>query len=106
MNVNFFGVVNGTQAFLPYWFENNDGAIVSVSSIFGLIGPPNHSDCSASKFAVRGFTEALMVKLLHSPISVHLVRPGGINTNIARSEHAQAFKHKYLSTPPKLSFAM
>jgi NAD(P)-dependent dehydrogenase (short-subunit alcohol dehydrogenase family) len=101
MNINFFGVVNGTQAFLPQLLENNEGAIVNVSSIFGLIGPPNNSDYSASKFAVRGFTEALMVELLHSPISVHLVHPGGINTNIARSEHAQAFKHKYLSTPPE-----
>ena len=102
MNINFFGVVNGTQAFLPQLFENNEGAIVNVSSIFGLIGPPNNSDYSASKFAVRGFTEALMVELLHSPISVHLVHPGGINTNIARSEHAQAFKKKYLSTPPEV----
>lgn len=101
MNINFFGVVNGTLAFLPQLLENHEGAIVNVSSIFGLIGPPNSSDYSASKFAVRGFTESLMVELMHTPISVHLVHPGGINTNIARSEHAQAFKQKYLSTPPE-----
>ena len=101
MNINFFGVVNGTQVFLPQLLENGEGAIVNVSSIFGLIGPPNHTDYSASKFAVRGFTEALMVELLDSPISVHLVHPGGINTNITRAHHTQAFKSKYLSTPPE-----
>lgn len=101
MRINFFGVVNGTQAFLPQLLENGEGAIVNVSSIFGLIGPPNYADYSASKFAVRGFTEALMVELLKTPISVHLVHPGGIATNIARGEGAQAFKSKYLTTPPE-----
>lgn len=100
MRVNFIGVVNGTQAFLPQLLANNEGAIVNVSSIFGLIGPPNHSDYCASKFAVRGFTEALMVELRESPVSVHLVHPGGIATNIARSQASQPFSRKYLSTPP------
>lgn len=102
MRINFFGVLHGTQVFLPQLLANGEGAVVNVSSIFGLIGPPNHSDYSASKFAVRGFTEALMVELHKSPISVHLVHPGGIATNIARSESSKDFSNKYLSTPPEV----
>ncbi len=101
MNINFYGVVHGTQVFLPQLIENGEGAVVNVSSIFGLIGPPNNSDYSAAKFAVRGFTEALMVELHDSPISVHLVHPGGIATNIANVPQHQAFSDKYLSTPPE-----
>lgn len=101
MGINFYGVVHGTQVFLPQLIENGEGAVVNVSSIFGLIGPPNHCDYSAAKFAVRGFTQALMVELHDSPISVHLVHPGGIATNIANVPQHQAFSNKYLSTPPE-----
>lgn len=100
MRINFYGVVHGSQVFLPQLLANGEGALVNVSSIFGLIGTPSNSGYCASKFAVRGFTEALMVELQDSPVSVHLVHPGGIATNIARAEHVQAFKQKYLSTPP------
>lgn len=101
MRINFFGVVHGTRAFLPQLRENREGAIVNVSSIFGLVGTPNHTDYCASKFAVRGFTEALMVELQESAVSVHLVHPGGIATNIARSAGSQEFSRKYLSTQPE-----
>ncbi|MCB9033999.1 MAG: SDR family oxidoreductase [Chitinophagales bacterium] len=101
MQVNFYGVVNGTLAFLPQLIDNNEGAIVNVSSIFGLVGVPNFADYCASKFAVRGFTESLMVELLKSPITVHLVHPGGINTNITHNSENQKFDSKYLSTPPE-----
>ncbi|RTL28965.1 MAG: SDR family oxidoreductase [Burkholderiales bacterium] len=101
MRINFFGVLHGTKAFLPQLLANREGAIVNVSSIFGLIGTPNSSDYCASKFAVRGFTEALMVELHDSPISVHLVHPGGIATNIARRPEGQAFAKQYLTTPPE-----
>ncbi|CAA0110108.1 Putative oxidoreductase SadH [Zhongshania aliphaticivorans] len=101
MGINFYGVVHGTQAFLPQLRENGEGAVVNVSSIFGLIGPPNNCDYSAAKFAVRGFTQALMVELHDSPISVHLVHPGGIATNIASDPQHKAFSDKYLSTPPE-----
>ena len=83
MQVNFFGVVYGTRAFLPQLLANGEGAIVNVSSVFGLVGTPDASDYCAAKFAVRGFTESLMVELQQSPISVHLVHPGGVRTNIA-----------------------
>ena len=101
MRINFFGVVHGTKAFLPQLMANGEGAVVNISSIFGLIGTPNHTDYCASKFAVRGFTEALMVELQESPISVHLVHPGGIATNIARGDGSQAFAKQYLTTPPE-----
>ncbi len=102
MGINFFGVVYGTRAFLPQLQANGEGAIVNVSSIFGLVGTPNSSDYCASKFAVRGFTEALMVELQESPINAFLVHPGGIATNIgADKPAADAFRARYLTTPPE-----
>lgn len=100
MDVNYFGVVYGTRAFLAHMLDANEGAIVNVSSIFGLIGTPNNSDYCASKFAVRGFTEALMVELQASNIQVHLLDPGGIATNIARSETSRQFSNHFLTTSP------
>lgn len=101
MQVNYFSVVYGTQAFLPQLFANKEGAIVNVSSVFGLVGTPSSSDYCASKFAVRGFTESLMVELEGTPISVHLVHPGGIKTNIAKdTEGGEEFTEKYLKTEP------
>ena len=101
MNINFFGVVHGTKAFLPQLVANNEGAVVNVSSVFGLVGIPNNSDYCASKFAVRGFTQALAIEFHESPISVHCVHPGGIDTNIARKENGKEFSKKYLTTPPE-----
>ncbi len=98
MNINFYGVVNGCRAFLPQLIANNEGAVVNVSSIFGLHGMPTQSDYCASKFAVRGFTEALMVEFYKTPIQIHSVHPGGINTNIAQNELSARFAEKYLST--------
>lgn len=101
MNINFFAVVNMTKAFLPQLLSNQEGAVVNVSSVFGLIGTPSTSDYCASKFAVRGFTESLMVELADTPISVHLVHPGGIKTNIAKdSKNGAEFEAKYLKTSP------
>jgi len=101
MDVNYFGVIHGCQAFLPHLQANNEGAIVNISSIFGLVGTPNHSDYCGSKFAVRGYTEALMAELHTSPIQVHLVHPGGIDTNIARLDRSRAFSDHFLSTKPE-----
>ncbi len=100
MDVNYFGVVYGTQAFLEGMLENNEGAIVNVSSIFGLVGTPSHSDYCASKFAVRGFSESLMVELHASNVQVHLLHPGGIATNIARSDGSRQFSQHFLTTSP------
>lgn len=101
MQVNFFAVVNMTKAFLPQLLSNQEGAVVNVSSVFGLIGTPGTGDYCASKFAVRGFSESLMVELADTPISVHLVHPGGIKTNIAKdSKNGAEFEEKYLKTDP------
>jgi hypothetical protein len=87
MNINFWGVVYGTKAFLPYLKASGDGHIVNVSSVFGLCAQPTQSAYNASKFGVRGFTEALRqeLDLENAPVSVTCVHPGGIKTNIARA---------------------
>ncbi|WP_084407250.1 SDR family NAD(P)-dependent oxidoreductase [Aestuariibacter salexigens] len=102
MQVNFWGVVYGTRAFLPQLASHDWSALVNISSIFGLIGVPGNSDYCASKFAVRGFTESLMSEIAEtdSNIQVHLVHPGGINTQIARKQTSQAFKQHFLKTKP------
>ena len=87
MDVDFWGVVNGTKVFLPHLIESGDGHIINVSSVFGLFSVPGHGAYSAAKFAVRGFTEALRqeVALAGHPVKVTTVHPGGIKTNIARN---------------------
>ncbi len=99
MNINYWGVVHGTRAFLPQMKANGEGAVVNVSSIFGLQGTPGNADYCATKFAVRGFTEALAVELTDTPIQVHCVHPGGIKTNIVRTEREKPFEHRFLKTP-------
>jgi NADP-dependent 3-hydroxy acid dehydrogenase YdfG len=82
---NFDGVVNGTRAFLPILMDQDDGVIVNTSSVFGLLGMPYQSAYCASKFAVRGFTDALRQELRGTGVSGVTVHPGGIRTNIARN---------------------
>jgi NADP-dependent 3-hydroxy acid dehydrogenase YdfG len=87
MDVDFWGVVNGTKAFLPHVIASGDGHIVNVSSLFGLIAVPGQSAYNAAKFAVRGFTEALRQEMLIAkhPVKVTCVHPGGIKTAVARN---------------------
>jgi butyryl-CoA dehydrogenase len=87
MNINFWGVVHGTQAFLPHLKASGEGHIVNVSSVFGLISVPTQSAYNAAKFAVRGFTDALRMELAieGAAVSCTTVHPGGIKTNIARN---------------------
>ncbi|MCO6057209.1 SDR family oxidoreductase [Pseudomonas sp. MOB-449] len=85
MGINFWGVVHGTKAFLPHLLAQGEGHIVNLSSIFGIVSVPTQGAYNASKFAVRGFTEALRQELCGTPIKVSCVHPGGIRTNIARS---------------------
>ena len=82
---NFDGVVNGTRAFLPILVDQDDGVVVNTSSVFGLLGMPYQSAYCASKFAVRGFTDALRQELRGTGVSAVTVHPGGIRTNIARN---------------------
>jgi NAD(P)-dependent dehydrogenase (short-subunit alcohol dehydrogenase family) len=83
--INFWGVVNGTRAFLPILVEQDDGVIVNTSSVFGLLGMPYQSAYCASKFAIRGFTDALRQELRGTGVRAVTVHPGGITTNIARN---------------------
>jgi NADP-dependent 3-hydroxy acid dehydrogenase YdfG len=83
-NVNFQGVVNGVRAFLPILQRQDSGVIVNTSSVFGLLGIPYQSAYCASKFAVRGFTDALRQELRGTGVSAVTVHPGGVKTGILR----------------------
>jgi NAD(P)-dependent dehydrogenase (short-subunit alcohol dehydrogenase family) len=87
VDINFWGVVYGTKAFLPHLRASGEGHVVNTSSLFGLVGFPGQSTYNATKFAVRGFTEALRIELdmTGAPVSATSVHPGGIKTNIART---------------------
>jgi NAD(P)-dependent dehydrogenase (short-subunit alcohol dehydrogenase family) len=87
IDVNFWGVVHGTRAYLPILKQQGDGAIVNISSVFGLIGFPVQSAYCASKFAVRGYTESLRHELRGTDVRAITVHPGGIATKIV--EHAR-----------------
>ncbi|MBL6761612.1 MAG: SDR family NAD(P)-dependent oxidoreductase [PS1 clade bacterium] len=89
MDINFWGVVNGTQAFLPHFRAKGSGHVANVSSIFGLIGVPTQSAYNAAKFGVLGFTEALRHEMRDGNIGVSTIHPGGINTNIVRHARFQ-----------------
>jgi NADP-dependent 3-hydroxy acid dehydrogenase YdfG len=91
-DVNFHGVVNGVTAFLPLLLQQRSGAVVNTSSVFGLVGFPHQSAYCASKFAVRGYTEALRQELRGTGVRAATVHPGGVKTNIVvnarfRSDH-------------------
>jgi NADP-dependent 3-hydroxy acid dehydrogenase YdfG len=113
MDVDFWGVVNGTKVFLPHLIASGDGHVVNVSSIFGLFSVPGQAAYNSAKFAVRGFTEALRqeMALAGHPVKVTCVHPGGIKTAIARNmetvegldkvELAQTFDKKLASTSPE-----
>ncbi|MEO6884660.1 MAG: SDR family NAD(P)-dependent oxidoreductase [Jatrophihabitantaceae bacterium] len=90
MDVDFWGVVNGTKAFLPHLIASGDGHLVNISSLFGLLSMPSQSAYNAAKFAVRGFTESLRQEMIISghPVEVTCVHPGGIKTAIARNSGA------------------
>jgi short-subunit dehydrogenase len=86
-DINFWGVVHGTRAFLPHLKTRSEAHIVNLSSIFGIIAPPGQSAYAAAKFAVRGFSESVRHELAMagSPVRLSVVHPGGVSTGIARS---------------------
>jgi NAD(P)-dependent dehydrogenase (short-subunit alcohol dehydrogenase family) len=86
VGINFWGVVHGTQAFLPHLKKSGDGHVINTSSLFGLMAVPSQGTYNATKFAVRGYTECLRMELEVSgaPVSATCVHPGGIATNIAK----------------------
>src|SRR6201995_2920895 len=87
ININFWGVVHGTRAFLPHLSQQREAHIVNLSSIFGIIAPPGQTAYAAAKFAVRGFSESLRheLQMADTPVRLLVVHPGGIATDIARN---------------------
>ena len=98
VDINFWGVVYGTKAFLPHLRASGEGHIINTSSVFGLISVPGNGTYNATKFAVRGFTEALRqeLELGGAPVSATCVHPGGIKTNIARDARFDASVSNFL----------
>jgi len=90
LEINFHGVVRMTRAFLPLLHQSDDARIINVSSIYGIITPPGQAAYSASKFAVRGFSNVLRHELEGSTVGVSVVHPGGVATAIARSARVPA----------------
>jgi NAD(P)-dependent dehydrogenase (short-subunit alcohol dehydrogenase family) len=90
MGVNFWGVIHGVKHFLPILRLQPQAHIVNISSVFGIVGPVGHSAYAASKFAVRGFTEALRHELAGGSVKVSVVHPGGVKTNIANNSRSGA----------------
>ncbi|MCW2653390.1 MAG: acetoin dehydrogenase [Mycobacterium sp.] len=113
MDVDYWGVVNGTKAFLPHLIASGDGHVINVSSVFGLFSVPGQAAYNSAKFAVRGFTEALRQEMVLAghPVKVTTVHPGGIKTAIARNmttvegvdkdELAQTFDKRLATTSPQ-----
>ncbi|MBC2931469.1 SDR family oxidoreductase [Nocardioides sp. zg-1228] len=86
VGVNFYGVVHGSKEFLPHLIASGNGALVNISSLFGLVSAPGQSAYNATKYAVRGLTEAIREEMLIAghPVTVTCVHPGGIRTGISR----------------------
>ena len=123
MDVNFWGVVHGTKAFLPHLKASGDGHIINISSVFGLVGIPSQSAYNSAKFAVRGFTESLRQELdmMNNGVSATSIHPGGIKTGIARSSRVdssirdlgisdvdtrQKFEKSFITSPDKAACAI
>ena len=96
VGVNFWGVVHGTKEFLPHLIASGDGHVVNLSSLFGLISIPGQSLYNATKYAVRGMSEALREEMLVAghPVGVTSVHPGGIKTDIVRNSRVSAKEDK------------
>jgi short-subunit dehydrogenase len=119
LGINLFGVLHGTKAFLPFLIASGDGHVVNVSSLNGIMAQASINAYSASKFAVRGFTEALRSEMLLAghPVQVMVVHPGGVRTNISTAalehsrrrgtvtpqdeERARLYNEKLLRMPPE-----
>ena len=113
MEINFHAVVRMTRAFLPHLRAADEARIVNLSSIYGILAPPGQTAYSASKFAVRGFSNALRHELEGSNVGVTVVHPGGVATGIVRhartpagmdpAEVARRLRHseKLLRLPPE-----
>ncbi|MEV4703830.1 SDR family NAD(P)-dependent oxidoreductase [Actinoplanes sp. NPDC049316] len=113
MEINLHAVVRLTKAFLPQLMGRPGSHVVNISSLFGLIAPPAQVAYATSKYAVRGFSEALRHELA-GRVGVTVVHPGGVRTNIARNARLsgpdvdgrqaaqiERFTEKALTLPPE-----
>ena len=113
IDINFWGVVRMTRAFLPLLKASQEARLVNISSLFGLIAPPGQTAYCAAKFAVRGFSESLRHDLAGSRVGVTTVHPGGVATSIAKNAripsawseaeqaHSQERLKRLLKMPPE-----
>ena len=114
VEINLFGTVGLTKAFLPTLLAQPAAQIANVSSLFGIVAPAEQTAYVASKFAVRGFSESLRHELEGGPVGVTVVHPGGVATNISRrariaagadaeaaAEKSRRFERAFLKTPPE-----
>ncbi|NOS55626.1 MAG: SDR family oxidoreductase [Cyclobacteriaceae bacterium] len=106
MDVNFYGMLYGSRAFIPYLIEQPESSLFNVSSVFGLTGIIHSSAYCASKFAVYGLNQSLIQEHKNSSLTIHSVHPGGIKTNIARNavdynEAHEAFHQQFLKLSPE-----
>lgn len=108
LGINMWGTIYGSRAFLPYLRQQKEASLVNISSVFGLVGIPGVSSYSVSKFAVRGFSESILLEeeVNKTGVAVSCVHPGGIKTNIAKSARGAdndklAEFEKALTTPPE-----
>ncbi len=85
LQINLWGVIYGSLAFMPFLREQQESCLVNISSVFGLMGFPGSAPYNVSKFGVRGFTETLRVEMRSTGLQVVCVHPGGIRTNIANN---------------------
>jgi NAD(P)-dependent dehydrogenase (short-subunit alcohol dehydrogenase family) len=111
-SINFWGVLRMTRAFMPLLKASDDARLVNLSSVYGIIAPAGQSAYSASKFAVRGFSEALRHELEGTTVGVTVVHPGGVATSIANNarmpanadpvevERRRSVQNKLLRMPP------
>ncbi len=92
LGINFWGVVHGTKEFLPHLIASGDGHLVNISSLFGLVSMPGQSMYNATKYAVRGLSEAVREEMLVAGhrVGVTVVHPGGVKTAIARNARYSA----------------
>lgn len=117
MNINFWGMVNGTQAFLPFIKKEKEGALANVSSVFGIAGIAHQAAYCSSKFAIRGYTESVRMEgeMDFPHVAIHSIHPGGINTSIVKNSRwteediseeekeilAKNFEAQLITTPEK-----
>ncbi|PBA32522.1 acetoin dehydrogenase [Mycobacterium intracellulare] len=113
IDVDYWGVVNGTKAFLPHLIASGDGHVINISSALGLFSAPGQAAYVSAKFAVRGFTEALHQEMARAghPVRVTTVHPGGVKTAFARNatgvegldhaELANLFEEQQAKTTPQ-----